>query len=46
MEAMKQAGHRKLSTTWIYTQTDENSERIQVQAMLDRVQGKPAGIIQ
>jgi integrase len=37
LEAMKQAGHKKLSTTWIYTQTEEDRERVHVQGMLRRV---------
>ncbi len=43
LEAMKQAGHTRLSTTFMYTQTDEERERVHVTKIMERVHGKPAG---
>jgi integrase len=37
LEAMKAAGHTQLSTTWLYTQTDIERERKQVQEIWNRL---------
>lgn len=37
LEAMKAAGHARLSTTWLYTVTDRDREREHVQKILERI---------
>jgi integrase len=43
IEAMQAAGHKRLSTTWDYLHTDEDREKLHVQAILARLNGLPAG---
>ena len=46
LEAQKAAGHTRLSTTWIYTQNEEDRDREHVLKIRERIQGKPEGGIQ
>lgn len=46
LEAQKAAGHTKLSTTWIYTQNEEDRDREHVTKILERLHGKPEGGVQ
>jgi integrase len=46
LEAQKAAGHKRLSTTWLYTQNEEERDRAHVQAILEHMQGKPEGGVQ
>jgi len=43
LEAQKAAGHTRLSTTWLYTQNEEDRDRSHVQAIVDKLQGVPEG---
>jgi integrase len=46
LEAQKAAGHTRLSTTWIYTQNEEERDREHVLKIRERLAGKPEGGIQ
>ncbi|MGI9070163.1 MAG: hypothetical protein ACR2JB_02250 [Bryobacteraceae bacterium] len=46
LEAMKHAGHTRLSTTFDYIETDAERERTQVRAILDRLMLQPKGPVQ
>lgn len=46
MEAMKDAGHAQLSTTWLYTETDTERQKTHATRMLDRLIGAAGGRIQ
>ncbi len=43
LEAMKAAGHTRVDTTMLYTLTDSERERQQVERMFERLIGDPAG---
>ena len=46
LEAQKAAGHTRLSTTWIYTQNEEDRDREHVTKIMDRLQGVTVGGVQ
>lgn len=46
LEAQKAAGHTRLSTTWLYTQNEEDRDREHVLKIRERLFGKPEGGIQ
>lgn len=46
LEAQMAAGHTRLSTTWLYTQNEEDRDREHVQKIMERIHGPAAGGVQ
>jgi hypothetical protein len=44
-EAMKAAGHKNPSMTWLYTITDQEREKEQVLRMCQRIGGEAQGLV-